>query len=64
MEALYMKDKKGVQGRTQKSLNHLKQNKETELLSDGMLIKRPLLITQEKIYVGFKEKEWEELLTK
>ena len=34
-----------------------------ELLStDGMLVKRPLLITQQKIYVGFKEKEWEELL--
>ena len=31
------------------------------LSSDGMLIKRPLLITKEKIYVGFKEKEWEEL---
>ena len=31
------------------------------LASDGMLIKRPLLITQEKIYVSFREKEWEEL---
>ncbi len=31
------------------------------LASDGMLIKRPLLITEGKIYVGFKEKEWEEL---
>lgn len=30
------------------------------LASNGMLIKRPLLITTEKIYVGFKEKEWEE----
>ena len=29
--------------------------------SDGMLIKRPLLITKEKIYIGFKENEWEEL---
>ena len=32
------------------------------LASDGMLIKRPLLITENKIYVGFKEKEWEELI--
>ena len=32
------------------------------LSSDGMLIKRPLLITSNKIYIGFKEKEWEELL--
>ena len=31
------------------------------LASDDMLIKRPLFITQEKIYVGFREKEWEEL---
>lgn len=37
------------------------KEKITLLASDGMLIKRPLLITQEKIYVGFKEKEWEEL---
>ena len=40
------------------------KEKITLLASDGMLIKRPLLITQEKIYVGFKEKEWAELLTK
>ena len=37
------------------------KEKITLLASDGMLIKRPLLITKEKIYVGFKEKEWEEL---
>lgn len=40
------------------------KEKITLLASDGMLIKRPLLTTQEKIYVGFKEKEWAELLTK
>lgn len=32
------------------------------LASDGMLIKRPLLVTEDKVYVGFKEKEWSELL--
>ena len=32
------------------------------LSSDGMLIKRPLLITDKEILVGFKEKEWEEVL--
>ena len=31
------------------------------LASDGMSIKRPLLVTNEKIYIGFKENEWEEL---
>lgn len=28
------------------------------LASDGMLIKRPLLVTDDKILIGFKEKEW------
>ena len=32
------------------------------LASDGMLIKRPLLITNKKIFIGFKEREWEEFL--
>jgi len=32
------------------------------LASDGMLVKRPLLITEDKILVGFKEAEWETLL--
>lgn len=31
------------------------------LSSDGMLIKRPILITENKVYVGFKEKEWSEI---
>ncbi len=33
------------------------------LASDGMLIKRPLLILDETVLVGFKEKEWEETLS-
>ena len=32
------------------------------LASDGMLVKRPLIITQDKILIGFKEKEWAEKL--
>jgi arsenate reductase len=28
------------------------------LSSDGMLVKRPILITQETVLVGFKESEW------
>ncbi|MBQ8961093.1 MAG: arsenate reductase family protein [Ruminococcus sp.] len=32
------------------------------LATDGMLVKRPLLISGEKILTGFKEKEWQELL--
>ena len=33
------------------------------LATDGMLVKRPILVTDEgKILVGFKEKDWEETL--
>ena len=31
------------------------------LASDGMLIKRPLLILDEDVLIGFKEKEWENI---
>ncbi len=34
------------------------------LASDGMLIKRPLLIGENFVLLGFKEKEWTEALTK
>ena len=34
-----------------------------ELLStDGMLVKRPILVTTEKVYIGFKENEWKEII--
>jgi len=32
------------------------------LATDGMLVKRPLVISDEFVLVGFKEKEWEEKL--
>ena len=34
------------------------------LASDGMLVKRPLLIMADRVLVGFKEKEWEAYLAK
>lgn len=34
------------------------------LASDGMLVKRPLLIADGAVLVGFKEKEWETALLK
>lgn len=34
----------------------------TLLSSDGMLLKRPILITDKKIITGFKEKEWEKVI--
>ena len=33
------------------------------LSSNGMLIKRPLLIMHNKVLVGFNEKEWEEVFS-
>ena len=32
------------------------------LSDDGMLIKRPLVINDNKILIGFKEEEWEDKL--
>ena len=32
------------------------------LATDGMLVKRPLVITDTAVLVGFQEKEWEETL--
>lgn len=32
------------------------------LATDGMLVKRPLVIAGEKILTGFREKEWEKAL--
>ena len=34
------------------------------LASDGMLVKRPLLIKDKTVLIGFKEKEWETALLK
>ena len=32
------------------------------LASDGMLVKRPMLITDDNVLVGFKEADWAQLL--
>lgn len=31
------------------------------LASDGMLVKRPILLTQGQVLVGFREQEWEQI---
>lgn len=44
-------------------LPSMSEEEQIELLaSDGMLVKRPLLVTESKVRVGFREKEWEEIL--
>lgn len=43
-------------------LSSMSQEEQIELLaSDGMLVKRPLLIGDGRILVGFREKEWTDL---
>lgn len=32
------------------------------LATDGMLVKRPIIVTEEKVFTGFKEETWKELL--
>ena len=34
------------------------------LASDGMLVKRPILVAEDTVLVGFREKDWEKLLQK
>ena len=44
-------------------LGTMSQKEKIELLaSDGMLIKRPLLISDKVILIGFKEEKWKELI--
>ena len=39
----------------------MSESEQLELLaSDGMLVKRPLVITDDFVLVGFKEAEWQE----
>ena len=42
-------------------LPEMSEEEQIELLStDGMLVKRPILVDGDTVLVGFKEKEWEE----
>lgn len=44
-----------------KRLPDMSEEEQFKLLaSDGMLVKRPLLVTKDKVLTGFKESEWEE----
>ena len=45
----------------EKLINMSYQEKIELLASDGMLIKRPLLVSDKGIFTGFKEDEWNKL---
>lgn len=52
-----------VQGTLKDKLPVMSEDEQYALLStDGMLVKRPLLVGEDKVLVGFKEKEWQESL--
>lgn len=45
-------------------LQNMSEEEQLRLLSsDGMLVKRPLVITDDKVIVGFRPEEWAALLT-
>ena len=48
----------------EKLLTMNEEEKITLLASNGMLIKRPLVISDKGILVGFKEEKWKEMLEK
>lgn len=48
----------------EKLINMTDEEKIKLLSSDGMLIKRPLVINENKILTGFREKEWKETFGK
>lgn len=56
----------GMAYRAQKLKDKLPEMTEAEqyelLATDGMLVKRPILVTDELVLVGFKEAEWEKAL--
>ncbi len=47
-----------------KRLPDMSEDEQFKLLaSDGMILKRPLLITDKAVLTGFKESDWEEVVT-
>ena len=46
--------------------NKLPEMNEAEMLSllatDGMLVKRPIVVTEDAVLVGFKESDWEKII--
>ena len=46
-----------------KKLPYMSEDEMFKLLaSDGMLVKRPLLITEDTVLTGFKEEDWRKAL--
>ena len=51
------------EGKLSEKLPSMGEEEQLSLLAtDGMLVKRPILVGEEFVLVGFKQKEWEEAL--
>lgn len=69
MSGLPLKKFFNTSGQLYKSMNlkeklpAMSEEEQLKLLaSDGMLVKRPILVKDDTVLVGFKEAEWEKLL--
>lgn len=49
-------------GLKDKLINMSYEEKLNVLSTNGMLVKRPILVTDKEVYVGFNEKEWIKLI--
>ena len=50
--------------RLKEKLPQMSEEEQLRLLAtDGMLVKRPLIVMEDRVLVGFKEAEWEKALT-
>lgn len=49
-------------GLKEKLPNMTQEEQLSMLASDGMLVKRPLLVLEDRVLVGFRESEWEKAL--
>ncbi len=52
----------GIQGLSKKLLNMSEDEQFALLATDGMLVKRPLLVGDDFVLTGFRESEWAEKL--
>ena len=59
----YLHESPEMAGRTQYQLKDMSEDEQLKLLAtDGMLVKRPLVIGDDFVLTGFREKEWSEAM--
>ena len=57
------KEKSYTMRNLKENLKEMTEEEQLQLLaSDGMLVKRPILILEDRVLVGFREAQWQEAL--